>query len=574
MVSCCVCLIVLPIIGIVSCQETEGGVEREGPPIVKTDEGEVEGFPSVYPAKPNVTVNVFLGIPYARPPIGVYRFLPPVVLDPWTGLFRATVIPPACPQKPFPFYRFVPAIRKWSLIQPISEDCLTLNVWSPRVVFHPPRIVLLDVVVFIHGGGFMKGTATLPHYDGLAIAALHNVVFVSFNYRLSSFGYLYLDHPGAPGNAGMHDQIMALQWVQRNIMNFGGDPAKVTVIGHSAGACSISYHMLSPLSNGLFNRAVLFSGGPTSDWSYGEKEPSIKLSEKLIENSGCARGSSKDNLTEAIQCLQALPVDDILGNEPGFGYDDIFVFKPVVDEKFLTANPRALLQQSNLTKTDIMFSSVLQEASIFLPGQLPSFFSVNGGKPFMTREAFSGSLKSLLQLEDGLPLRLIQHEYSIWNDLDDGSANARSVMDLFSDYYFNCAETEMADAFEAAGSTVYRTLFAHRSSVSTWPSWMGVAHGDDILYLIGEPMRPGLGYSAEEAQLSERYMGQVLAFAKTGNPNSALSDFILEPYTVRDRALSKFELSQTTTEKAYRDRQCQLWNEILPELLASLKPNL
>jgi para-nitrobenzyl esterase len=195
-------------------------------------------------------LNIFRGIPYARPPVGALRWRPPAPAAPWAGVRDAAAFGPSCMQPLLPegsFYADNPAA--------MSEDCLTLNVWAPAGARRRP------VIVWIHGGSLRIGGSAEPLFDGTAFAR-RGVVFVSINYRLGAFGWLA--HPGlsaesphrASGNYGLLDQIAALRWVRANVAAFGGDPRRVTIMGESAGGLSVTYLMTSPLARGLFERAI------------------------------------------------------------------------------------------------------------------------------------------------------------------------------------------------------------------------------------------------------------------------------------------------------------------------------
>lgn len=198
-------------------------------------------------------LRVFRGIPYALPPVGERRWRPPASPAAWDGTLDARAFGPDCMQPPYPAdsVYFEPA-------RPMSEDCLTLNVWAPAKARKAP------VIVWIHGGALQFGSSASPMYDGREYAK-RGIVFVSINYRLGVFGWLA--HPGLSaeskedisGNYGLLDQIAALQWVQRNIAAFDGDPANVTAMGESAGALSVSYLLGSPKARGLFGKAIVQS---------------------------------------------------------------------------------------------------------------------------------------------------------------------------------------------------------------------------------------------------------------------------------------------------------------------------
>jgi para-nitrobenzyl esterase len=215
--------------------------------IVKTDAGYLSGT--------NETdIRAYLGIPYAAPPTGYLRWRPPAAVKPWEGIRQAKEFVPACPQ-------LVKGSSENQGLGNMSEDCLYLNVWAPAK--SPEE--KLPVMVFIHGGAFVRGAGSLPLYNGSALAR-KGVVVVTLNYRLGALGFL--THPelakespnNTSGNYGLLDQQAALRWVQNNIAAFGGDPAYVTVFGESAGAVSVISLLASPQSKGLYSQAIVESG--------------------------------------------------------------------------------------------------------------------------------------------------------------------------------------------------------------------------------------------------------------------------------------------------------------------------
>ncbi|MEU8843501.1 carboxylesterase family protein [Streptomyces roseus] len=216
-----------------------------GRPRVRTGYGLVEGRNG-----PGGTA-VFRGVPYAAPPVGALRFAAPVPPAAWEGVRDAGAFGPTAPKVPYP--------PKFAALLPDPEvpgdDCLNLNVWTP----HPAPGARLPVMVWLHGGALTRGSSAVPVYDGSAFAR-DGVVLVSVNYRLGVLGYGLF--PDAPANRGLLDQIAALTWVRDNIEAFGGDPARVTVFGESAGAISVGALLGSPRATGLFARAALQSGAP------------------------------------------------------------------------------------------------------------------------------------------------------------------------------------------------------------------------------------------------------------------------------------------------------------------------
>ncbi|MFJ6940716.1 carboxylesterase/lipase family protein [Streptomyces sp. NPDC101132] len=197
------------------------------------------------------SVAVFRGIPYAAPPVGPHRFAAPAQPEPWEGVREAVAFGPTAPKTPYP------EPFATLLTDPVhpGDDCLNLNVWTPD----PVAGAALPVMVWIHGGALTRGSSAVPVYDGSSFAR-DGVVLVSLNYRLGVEGFGHF--PDAVPNRGLLDQIAALEWVRDNIEAFGGDPARVTVFGESAGAISIGALLASPRAEGLFRQAVLQSGPP------------------------------------------------------------------------------------------------------------------------------------------------------------------------------------------------------------------------------------------------------------------------------------------------------------------------
>lgn len=295
-------------------------------------------------------VHVFLGVPYARPPIGRLRFAKPSPMPAWNGLRDATRFGPQCLQfKPNATTVRTPWINREDSM---SEDCLTLNIWTPvkRGSGHE-QDKLLPVMVWLHGGAFFSGSTDLPLYDGRTLSSMGNVVVVTINYRLGVFGFLDGRSADAPGNQGLHDQVMALHWIQDNIGYFGGDRESVTLFGQSAGAISIGLHYLSPLSRGLFKRGILQSGSPTVSRLFYERDPSdphdVKnRMPKLAFLAGCindTRNYADLPLSQIISCLKNTDVDVLSAAQNSLIQELSLSFGPSVGDDFLPDLPINML---------------------------------------------------------------------------------------------------------------------------------------------------------------------------------------------------------------------------------------
>lgn len=276
----------------------------------------------------------FRGIPYAKPPLNDLRFQLPEKPDPWIDIKSVLETGYDCVQlNPF---------RESEIIG--DEDCLFLNVYTPNV--DPNK--KLPVMFFIHGGGYFDSSSSEAFY-GPDFLMEENVILVTINYRLGPLGFLSID--GLPKNVGLHDQLLALKWVNENIHNFGGDENEITIFGESAGASSVHFLILSPLSNNCFKRAILQSGTALDTWAYGDSQHNQN---EMMMNYGLDKG----DLIKFLKSVDAKTfIRDNFVNpfptDPGErGYR--LVFKPVVDDWLITDNPKSIIDKSIDGLTDVM----------------------------------------------------------------------------------------------------------------------------------------------------------------------------------------------------------------------------
>ena len=305
------------------------------PGVVQTESGSVRGMVAA-------DHRLFTGIPYAAPPVGALRFQPPVPAPGWAGFRDATRPGPRCIQD----------VDNDVDKRETSEDCLTLNVWTP-----PPSGEPRPVLVWIHGGGFVNGSGDI--YNARRLAGRGDIVVVTINYRLGALGFLAhpaLGQEGDVGNYGLADQQAALRWVQDNIAGFGGDPDKVTIAGESAGAMSVCDHLVAPDSDGLFSAAIIQSGPCAAQYDLPAAE---RTSEQYAAEAGCG-----DPATAAV-CLRALPPEklqrpvlyDRIGTEQLSG--------PVTGTKSLPVDPITGAAQGRAAKVPVLIGTTADEFNLF-----------------------------------------------------------------------------------------------------------------------------------------------------------------------------------------------------------------
>ena len=427
------------------------------------------------------------GIPYAAAPVGGNRFRPPQPVTGWTTPRDATAFGNVCAQAS---YQGGFAMG--------DEDCLFLNVFAPDPA--PPRT--LPVMVWIHGGAFLTGAGSEPLFDGAALVRARNVVMVTLNYRLGPLGFLA--HPTLPeANVGLLDQRAALRWVTENIHAFGGDPGNVTLFGQSAGAWSVTLHLASAGSAGLFQRAIIQSGATPAV----ERIQTVAEAGLQAEALGAALGCSG----EVVACLRERPVEDVVagltntkslggGFFQGGGTQSLWL--PVMDGAFLTDQPHALFAGGRVTSVPTMVGSNLVEGALFHAG-------LAGDK----RVKDVASYEAVLELTFGEHAAEVEARYPA---TDASSAND-ALAQIDNDLIFLCPSRRVARGLTEAGAPVFRYHFT-RPDDSGLLALLGATHSAEITYVLGND--DGVSGGVTQSQpLREQMQGYWTRFAATGDPN-------------------------------------------------------
>ncbi|KAG8429169.1 hypothetical protein GDO86_018149 [Hymenochirus boettgeri] len=508
-------------------------------------------------------VSAFLGIPFAEPPLDRLRFRRSEPKKPWSDVWDATAYPNACHQLIDDLYPNFPGMEMWNPNRPTSEDCLYLNIWVPR-----PRPSNATVMVWIYGGGFSTGSSSLDVYDGRYLCHTENVIVVSMNYRVGAFGFLTLT-PGsadAPGNVGLFDQRLALQWVQDNIAFFGGDPRTVSIFGESAGAASVGMHVISPGSHHLFSKAMLQSGSPNTPWATVTAQEARRRTELLGKLLDCRVG----NDTELLNCLRGKQPQNLIDHEfsvlPAPSVFR-FAFVPVTDRDFFPDTPETLMNMGRFKPCPLLLGINKNEGSYFLIYGAPGFSKNN--ESLISREEFLGGVKMSVPLANDIALEAVVMQYTDWEDEHAGVKNREAMDQLVGDQNVICPLTNFARKASESGNRIYAYLFDHRASNLAWPQWMGVPHGYEIEFIFGLPLDPTLNYTPQEEALSRRMMRYWANFARTGDPNEG--NDARQPrwplYTASEQNYIALNNRPPQNLQGIRVQTCMFWNRFLPKLL-------
>ncbi|XP_070593978.1 acetylcholinesterase-like isoform X1 [Erythrolamprus reginae] len=469
--------------------------------VVTTSSGPIKGKQFL---SDNGSVTAYLGVPYAEPPLGKLRFQKPLPHQPWNQTLEATSFGNSCPQ-----FIFQGVPEAWSPKTPPSEDCLSLNIWVP----HPQPSLPVPLLVWIHGGGFVLGASSLDMYNGAHLAAAEDVIVVTINYRLGALGFLYLP-PAAPGNLGLWDQQLALEWIKENAGVFGGDPSQVTIFGHSAGGYSVNFHLLAPKSQDLFAQAVIQSGTANIYWAWRTPEEAKRLALEFVHLLGC----SQDNNISIVHCLQTKNASELSQHETALflkgGVLANFPFMPAVDGDFLLGDPEKLMEEGQIPVKPVLMGITSDEAATFVPYIFPNITD-----NLINQEQLLKGIRLLVPNATEDFIRTIALRYS---EGQHGPAQYRSALSHFyTDRTFTCPVRKAAGNIGKTGTPVYPYLFTHRPSWSVLPEWIGASHGDEVPFVFGtlESMMPvNQTYTEAEARLSRKMMHYWAEFARTGNP--------------------------------------------------------
>ena len=450
-------------------------------------------------------VTKFLGIPYAKPPVGALRWMPPQPVAKWAGMRRAYKFGPTCAQ--------VTTLGPFAGPPNSNEDCLYLNVFTGDTK------AKLPVLVWIHGGGYFDGASN--DYDPTKLVTKGKLVVVTLNYRLNLFGFLAhpaLDAERHPfGNYGLMDMQAALKWVQQNIAAFGGDPGNVTLGGQSAGAGATTANVLSPGAKGLFQRAIFQSGGYTP---FVPKSVAEDKGKKFAAAAGCTTG-------DVAKCLRALPAAKIEALAGSASETSPLITNPMVDGTVIPGQEIDLIQAGKFNQMPIMMGTTHDEGN-FNAGILQYF---KKDRAALNEADYRGYLQRTYGGNAGAggsppayakdTIGKVMAQYPV-------KAGAQMAWDAAHSDMLACRGQYTAEAL-SAHVPVYMYLFNDRTAQTYFPKMPGFQplayHTADIPYVFtgyhGGPNGAPFTLTPVQSHLSDRMVTAWANFARTGNPNAS-----------------------------------------------------
>lgn len=533
--------------------------------IVQTPDGQIKGL--TQQTYTGLTYYEFLGVRYGQNPVNELRLQPPKRVDPWEGTFDATQEKGICYQVP----------KDYDLE---TEDCLLLNLYTP-VDVSKNASAKLPVMFFIHGGGFVEGTGILEWGVGPNWFLEYGVVFVAINYRVGPFGYMSTGDDVMPGNFGMKDQILALQWVQRNIASFGGDPEKVTIFGQSAGSASVSYLLLSPLAEGLFRAAIFESGSALSPWAYQRDQVEITYQTAALLNPDFNENRNSTQLLEFLQTVSGKEIDEAsynitkkLDNPGNMQISKGFYYTPVIEHEhetaFLTKLQYEAFENGNFIRVPCLVGFNAEESLFMLSRTLHRELKAydNNTRLMVPFDMHITDDDTLKEVGDA-----IKKFYSPNKNLED---NKLAGIQFHSQQDFDKSVVKQAE-LQAPYVPVYLYEFTYSGKLGNNPKHLNgsgaVGHGEEQNYIFNRWLSAAIPDSQDFSKFPQTdvnvhyyFMTLFTNFAKELNPTPRQEDVLQNVTwpTVQKDNIQYLEIGQDLTvhNSPPKEEMWKFWNNL------------
>ncbi|XP_069127540.1 pyrethroid hydrolase Ces2e-like [Argopecten irradians] len=503
-------------------------------------------------------VEQYLGVPFAAPPKHSLRFERPQKPRPWKGVLDTLELPPACPQ----MHDFQYVHQHYPDFWNEDEDCLYLNIFVP---LNTSTTNPLPVLLYIHGGSNEVGMGGM--FDGDILAGFGDIIVINFNYRLGAFGFFGAKEEGLEGNYGFLDQVAAMRWVNENVHYFGGDPNRVTIDGHSAGAADVGFHLISPLTKGLFQYAVIQSGSPLAFWAMAKSSWKQGYNVNLTcQDYWCPSGSNSVDYKQFLKELSITQIRYIPGRTTA---SNLITFPAVVDGYYLKERPEMTFQTGKFHGEAYLMSFTRDEGSEHAQVLLDQYDK---------SEEFSQEMfKKVLQLyKSAFPnvcglTELILHEYSNWENLRRDNESLLNFIEMESDLVFVAPMINMANMMAKWTRRLFLFRFEHTSHLAPGPKWKGVPHGRDLFYIFGAPLvgHPLYTYSETDKEASRTVMTLWSNFVKHGFLTlDGETPYLI--YNTSTRSINRLLLDEKElniqAHPNFKPRKMAFWNSFLPLL--------
>lgn len=500
----------------------------------------------------------FKGIPYAKPNTGLNKFQMAEPADPWEGTYDGTFH-----RSPCPYFCMI----EQDIVG--EEDCLFLNVYTPIL----DKMACKAVMVWFHGGNFNHGMGDDVFY-GPDFLVEHDIVIVTLNYRLGAIGFLNTRDKNAPGNAGLKDQVMALKWVKDNIHYFGGCPNRITIFGEDAGGSSVQFHMMSPMSDGLFNQVISQSGSAVNTWaiSYDARDVAFKLGEKLdIKTTDSAElvarlaEFSPKELIDASDDLPFLKQSAMNGRTEAFIPS---VEADVGEEIFLPADPWTLLKSGKIADVPVMAGFTDDESAFYVQMMLGNIDQIN--------EHFENFLPNDLNITDagqknqlGESLKSYYFQGKLIS-----TETTQELMMMLDDVMFDAGIALSLEVLSSRiSSPIYQYIFSYEAPFGMIKSLVqvenGAAHGDDLTYEFYSDALKNVPQPGSPAEKMVRIYTTLLAnFAKDGNPTSNMNEYVNVKWEPRGTEDNYMNINQELKmEKGLLRDRADFWKNLYKNVL-------